>query len=92
MVIECKCLVDMCRECIMDSDIAQYIVVFCFSLTQTVVPIICQHEAIIAHTPVVSRNVDAVVHTTTIVVIVTFIHIYGTNKIAICTFLLSILF
>lgn len=44
-------------------------------LTQTVVSIVGQHEAIVAGTPVVSRDVDAFVDTSSIVVVLTFIHV-----------------
>lgn len=44
-------------------------------LTQTVVAIVGQHEAIVAGTPVVSRDVDAFVDTSPIVVVLTFVHV-----------------
>lgn len=44
-------------------------------LTQTVVSVVGQHEAIVAGTPVVSRNVDAFMDTSAIVVVLTFIHV-----------------
>lgn len=44
-------------------------------LTQTVVSIVGQHEAIVAGTPVVSRDVDAFMDTSAIVVVLAFIHV-----------------
>lgn len=44
-------------------------------LTQTVVSVVGQHEAIVAGTPVVSRDVDAFMDTSAIVVILAFIHV-----------------
>lgn len=44
-------------------------------LTQTVVSIVGQHEAVVAGAPVVSRDVDAFVDTSPIVVVLTFVHV-----------------
>ena len=44
-------------------------------LTQTVVSIVGQHEAIVAGTPVVSRDVDAFMDASAIVVVLTLIHV-----------------
>ena len=50
------------------------------SLTQTVVPIVGQHEAIIACAPVVPRDVDALMDTSTVVVILTLVHVWENNS------------
>lgn len=47
----------------------------CFTLTQTVVSIMRQAEAIVARAPVVSRDVDALMDTTTVVLSHTFVYI-----------------
>lgn len=50
-------------------------------LTQTVVSIVGQHEAIVAGTPVVSRDVDAFMDASAVVVILTFIHVWKVAKV-----------
>lgn len=44
-------------------------------LTQTVVSIMGQHEAIVAGAPVVPRDVDAFMDTAAVVVVLTFVHV-----------------
>lgn len=61
------------------------VVIQTFIHIKTVVPVICQHESIIACAPVVPRDVDAVMNTSSIVVIFTLIHIFAVLAISIVT-------
>lgn len=61
------------------------IVVQTFIHIETVVPIICQHESVVACAPVVPGYIDAVVNTSTIVVIFTLVHIFAVLAISLVT-------
>lgn len=50
------------------------------TLTQAVVAVVSQHKAVVASTAVIPRNVETLVDTASIEVVITFINVYGIKQ------------
>lgn len=61
------------------------VVVQTFVYIKTVVPVVCQHESIIASAPIVPGDINAVVNTSTIVVVFTLVNVFAVLAISFVT-------